>query len=54
MRILSYLVYIVLRIAFLPLALVGALLVAYRQMVVSRRLGVSQTGMVLTDLRVGR
>ncbi len=43
MRLLSFVVFLVLQIAFLPLAVVGFVVVAYKQMVVSRRLGVSQT-----------
>ena len=43
MKLLSWLVYIPLQIFFLPLSIVGVLLVAYRQMLVSNRLGVSQT-----------
>ena len=43
MRPLSFLVFLVLQIAFLPLVVVGFVMVAYKQMVVSKRLGVSQT-----------
>ena len=43
MKLLSWLVYIPLQVVFLPLSIVGVLLVAYRQMLVSKRLGVSQT-----------
>ena len=43
MRIASVVVYPVLQIACLPLALVGAVLVIYRQLIVSRRLGASHT-----------
>ena len=43
MRLLSWVVFIVLQIAFLPLAVLGVLLVTYKQMFVSKRLGVSQT-----------
>jgi len=44
MRILALLVFVPLQIAFVPLAIIGMLLQTYRQMIVSRRLGVSQTG----------
>ncbi len=44
MRILALLVFVPLQIAFVPLAIVGMLLQTYRQMIGSRRLGVSQTG----------
>jgi methyltransferase (TIGR00027 family) len=44
MRILALLVFVPLQIAFVPLAIVGMLLQSYRQMIGSRRLGVSQTG----------
>ena len=43
MRLLSWVVFLVLQIAFLPLAVVGLLMVTYKQMIVSKRLGVSQT-----------
>ena len=42
-RVASFAIYLVLQVAFLPLALVGAALVISRQLVVSRRLGVSHT-----------
>ena len=41
MRLVSFVVFVVLQIVFLPLGLVGVLLVAYKQMVVSKRLRVS-------------
>ncbi len=43
MRLLSFVVFLVLQITFLPLAMMGFVMVAYKQMVVSKRLGVSQT-----------
>ena len=43
MRLISFLVYIPLQIAFIPLAIVGVALVGYRQMIVSKKLGISQT-----------
>jgi methyltransferase (TIGR00027 family) len=44
MNFLSFLVFIVLQILFLPISLTGVLLILYKQLVVSRRIGVSQTG----------
>ena len=41
MRVLSFLVFLVVQVVFLPLAVVGVLLIAYKQMVISKRLGVS-------------
>ena len=43
MSILALLVFVPLQIAFVPLAIIGMLLQLYRQMFVSKRLGVSQT-----------
>ena len=43
MKLLSWLVYIPLQILILPISIVGVILVAYRQMLVSKRLAVSQT-----------
>lgn len=51
MNVLSFLVFVLLQIVFLPLALVGVLLVAYKQMVVSKRLGVSQTAIEVLNGR---
>ena len=39
MSLLSLLLYILLQVLFIPLAIVGAVIVAYKQMVVSKRLG---------------
>jgi methyltransferase (TIGR00027 family) len=47
----SLALYIPLQIAFIPLAVLGALLVAYRQMVVSKKLGVSQTAIEVLNGR---
>ena len=44
MRILAWLVYIPLQVLFIPLTLVGFGMVAYKQMVASKRLGASSTG----------
>lgn len=43
MTLLNLLVYIPLQILFIPLAILGAILVGFRQLVVSKRLGISQT-----------
>ena len=43
MTLIAWLVYAPLQIVWLPISLIGALLVAYRQILVSKRLGVSQT-----------
>ena len=43
MEILALLVFIPVQIIFLPLAIVGVILVFYKQMYVSKRLGVSST-----------
>jgi methyltransferase (TIGR00027 family) len=51
MNALSFLIFVLLQIAFLPLALVGILIVAYKQMVVSKRLGVSQTAIEVLNGR---
>jgi len=47
----SLVIYIPLQIAFIPLALVGGVLVAYRQMVISKKLGVSQTAIEVLNGR---
>ena len=51
MRLLSFVVFLVLQIAFLPLAVIGFVIVAYKQMAVSKRLGVSMT---MVDVLNGR
>ena len=51
MSLLSLALYIPLQIAFIPLALLGVLLVGYRQMVVSKKLGVSQTAIEVLNGR---
>ena len=43
MKLLSWLIYIPLQLLAFPIAIVGVILVAHRQLVVSKRLGVSQT-----------
>lgn len=51
MQILSFLVFVVLQILFLPLAVLGVAWVAYTQMVVSKRIGVSQTAIEVINGR---
>jgi len=51
LRILSFLVFLILQVLFFPLAVVGVMLVTYRQMVLSKRLGVSQTGIEVLNGR---
>jgi len=51
MSILSLLVYIPLQIAFIPLALVGFIMVCYRQMRISKKLGISQTALEVLNGR---
>jgi methyltransferase (TIGR00027 family) len=51
MSILSLIIYIPLQIAFIPLAILGAVLVAYRQLVISKRLGISQTAIEVLNGR---
>ena len=47
----ALLVFIPLQILFIPLAIIGAILVGYRQLVVSRKLGVSQTAIEILNGR---
>ena len=51
MTFLSLLIFVPLQLAFLPLTIFGASLVVYRQLVVSRRLGVSQTAIEILNGR---
>ena len=51
MRLISYLVYIPLQIVFIPLAIAGVVLVAYRQMIVSKKMGISQTAIEVINGR---
>jgi methyltransferase (TIGR00027 family) len=51
MKYLSYAVFIPLQIVFLPVAFIGLLLTAYKQIVVSKRLGVSQTAIEIINGR---
>ena len=51
MSFLSLVLYIPLQLGFIPLALLGASLVAYRQLVISKKLGVSQTAIEVLNGR---
>jgi len=51
MVLLSFVIYIPLQIAFIPLAILGFVLVGYRQIIVSKRLGVSQTAIEILNGR---
>ncbi len=51
MGVLSFLVFIPLQIALIPFAVFGAAFVAYKQILVSKRLGVSQTGIEVLNGR---
>ena len=51
MRLFSLLVFVVLQIALLPLTVLGAAFVAYKQIFVSKRMGVSQTGIEILNGR---
>ena len=51
MKYLSYAIFIPLQIVFVPLAIIGLLLTAYKQIIVSKRLGVSQTAIEIINGR---
>ena len=51
MRLIAFVVFVVFQLAFLPLLVLGTLMVTYRQMVVSRRLGTSQTAIEVINGR---
>ncbi len=51
MRVIAWVVFVVLQVVFLPLAVVGTLMVTYRQLVVSRRLGSSATAIEVINGR---
>ena len=51
MRVLSWLVYIPLQVLALPFGILGGLLVAYRQIGVSKRIGASQTAIEIFNGR---
>jgi hypothetical protein len=42
-NLLSWLIYVPLQICWLPISILGGILVAYKQLIVSKRLGLSQT-----------
>ena len=48
---LALIIFILLQILFIPLALMGAIWVGYKQLIVSRRLGVSQTAIEIINGR---
>ncbi len=51
MRLIAWVVFVVLQVVFLPLAVLGTLMVSYRQLVVSRRLGSSATAIEVINGR---
>ena len=51
MKFLSYLVFVPLQLIWLPLSVVGVIMVGYRQLVVSKKLGVSQTAVEIINGR---
>ena len=51
MKLLAYLIYVPLQIVWLPISLIGAIFVGYRQLVVSKRLGVSHTAVEIINGR---
>lgn len=51
MKFLSYVILVPLQIVFIPLAIIGLLLTAYKQIIVSKRLGVSQTAIEIINGR---
>ena len=51
MKLLSFVVYVVLQVLCLPLLIVGVVLTSYRQLVVSKRLGLSQSAIEVIQTR---
>ena len=51
MRLIAWVVFVVLQVVFLPLGVLGTLMVTYRQLVVSRRLGSSATAIEVINGR---
>jgi len=51
MTIISLIIYIPLQIVFIPFAILGVLLQTYKQIVVSRRLGISQSAIEIINGR---
>jgi methyltransferase (TIGR00027 family) len=50
-KLLALIAFIILQILFIPLAIIGAILVGYRQLAVSKKLGVSQTAVEIINGR---
>ncbi|MEL7218937.1 MAG: SAM-dependent methyltransferase [Pseudomonadota bacterium] len=51
MKYLAYPIFVLLQLIWLPLSLIGVIMVGYRQLVVSKRLGVSQTAVEILNGR---
>ena len=51
MKIVGFITYLVLQIAFIPLAIIGVVITGYKQIAVSKRLGVSQTAIEIINGR---
>lgn len=51
MKFLAYLVFVPLQLIWLPISLIGVIMVGYRQLVVSKKLGVSQTAVEIINGR---
>lgn len=51
MSVLSWIIYIPLQIVFIPFAIVGLVLVSYKQLVISKRLGVAQSAIEILNGR---
>lgn len=51
MKVVAFLIYLLLQIPFIPLAIVGVVLTGYKQIAVSKRLGVSQTAIEIINGR---
>ncbi len=51
MNLISFIIFVTLQIIFIPIGLLGVLIVAYKQMVVSKRIGVSQTAIEVLNGR---
>ena len=51
MRLIAWVVFVALQVVFLPLLVLGTLMVTYRQLVISRRLGSSQTAIEVINGR---
>ena len=51
MKIVALAIYLILQFAFIPLSIFGVLLTGYRQIAVSKRLGVSQTAIEIINGR---